>query len=158
LLGSFQADLKMVEEKRGDVTLVGYRFPEEGDSKFGPDYQTIQYNFSPCFAQAGKQFIIASTMELGRELIDIVSKESAAQASKATTRVRLYSTGGADIMRTNRDFLLTQFVLSQALEPAAARRQLDQLIQLVDRLGIAEFDIEYGAREARVDVRVKLGR
>ncbi|HKB36154.1 MAG TPA: hypothetical protein VKD72_06850, partial [Gemmataceae bacterium] len=158
LLGSFQLDLKMIEEKRGEFTLVGYRFPEEGDSKFGPDYQTIQYNFSPCFAQVGKQFIVSSTIELGRELIDIVSKESASQASPATTRARLYSTGGADIMRTNQDFLLTQFVLSQALEPKAARKQLDQLIQLVDRLGVLEFDVQYGEREARLDIHVKFGK
>ena len=72
--------------------------------------------------------------------------------------MRLYSTGGADILRTNQDFLLTQFILSQALEPPAARRQLDQLIQLVDRLGVADIDIEYGPRDARVDVRVKLGK
>src|SRR5262249_58515479 len=102
LLGTFAAaDLKMSEEKHGDYTLVGYRFPEDKKAAFGVDYESIQFNFSPCFAAVGKQFIISSTIELGRELIDIVSKEDVSKASPATTRMRLYSTGGADILRAN---------------------------------------------------------
>lgn len=157
LLGTFQADLKLVEEKRGPHTLIGYRFPEEGSGKFGPDYESIQYNFSPCFVTVGKQFIVSSTIELGRELIDLVSKEQNTKPSPATTRMRLYSSGAADIMRSTQDVLLTQFILGQALSPQEAGKQLRQAIELVERLGVLDVDVAYGANDAQVNLRVRLG-
>ena len=47
LLATTQVKLKAVEEKHGDVKIVGYRFPEDG--RFEPDVDNIRFNFSPCF-------------------------------------------------------------------------------------------------------------
>src|SRR5581483_6787718 len=67
LFGGAQAKLKLVEETVDGVTLVGYRFPEDGS--LPADVNNIRFNFSPCFAAVGDQFFAASTIELGRELI-----------------------------------------------------------------------------------------
>jgi hypothetical protein len=58
LVGS-QAKLKLAEEKHGDYTLVGYRFPE--DTPLKGDNSDIRFNFSPCFVAVGNQFVAAST-------------------------------------------------------------------------------------------------
>src|SRR5207245_11442700 len=62
LLAGTQFKLKLIEEKHGDLTLVGYRFPEDGG--FPNDPSNIRFNFSPCFATVSGQYLIASTFEL----------------------------------------------------------------------------------------------
>src|SRR5205807_1290321 len=69
LLGGAQFNLKLVEETRGGVKMVGYRFPEDG--KFPNDTENLRFNFSPCFAVVNNQFMAASTLDFGREIIDI---------------------------------------------------------------------------------------
>src|SRR6266571_7226062 len=75
LLANFQTKLQLVEEKRGDVPIVGYRFADDGQLKGDDGY--LRFSYSPCFAAVGNQFIAASTLELGRELVDLVKKEQA---------------------------------------------------------------------------------
>jgi hypothetical protein len=157
-LASLQANLKMNEEKHGKYSLVGYRFPEDKDVFVGADYATTQFNFSPCFASVKNQFIMSSTIELCRELIDLIDKEDPQKnTSTSTTRQRFYSSGGADILRGNQELLLTQLILSQALAPKAAKEQLRQLIDIVDRAGVLNMEIQYGANDARMNLRVTLG-
>src|SRR5206468_10415464 len=60
LLAGSQFNLKLVEEKHGHVTIVGYRLPEDG--KVPSDTNNIRFNFSPCFAAVGDQYLIASTL------------------------------------------------------------------------------------------------
>src|SRR5262249_54196554 len=151
LAGSFKFDLRLIEEKHGPYQLVGYRFKEDKKLGFGAEYETIQFNFSPCFAIVDKQFIVSSTMELGRELIDIVSQDDANKAAAATTRLQAYSSGVADSLRNAEAQLLTQLILSQALAPKEAQSQLKTMIDLVDRLGVLNLDIQYGKRDARAD-------
>src|SRR5260370_18266905 len=74
LSSTTQTKLELAEEKHGDVTLVGYRFPDGGVYK--PDVNDIRYNFSPCFVRVGNQFVLASTLELGHELVDLLQKET----------------------------------------------------------------------------------
>jgi hypothetical protein len=156
---SLQANLKMTEEKHGQYNLVGYRFPEDKDVFVGADYATTQFNFSPCFASVKNQFILSSTIELCRELVDLIDKEDPKKnTSVASTRQRFYSSGGADILRGNHELLLTQLILSQALAPKTAKDQLRQLIELVDRAGVLNMDVQYGANDARMDLRVTLGK
>src|SRR5205807_1457368 len=70
---STQVSLKLFEDKHGEVPLFGYRFPEDG--KFPDDPQNLRFNFTPTFALVKDQFIAASSVELCKELIDILQKE-----------------------------------------------------------------------------------
>src|SRR5436305_3645810 len=70
---STQVSLKLFEEKYGDTPILGYRFPEDG--KFPADEQNLRFNFVPCYAVVQDQAIAASSVELCKELIDIVKKE-----------------------------------------------------------------------------------
>lgn len=75
LLANFQTKLQIFEEKRGDTPIVGWRFAEDGQLKGDEGY--LRFSYSPCFAAVGNQFIVCSTLELARELVDLVKKEQA---------------------------------------------------------------------------------
>ena len=72
LLTAGQAKLQLVEETIDGVKLVGYRFPEKGSLPNDP--QNLRFTFSPCFAAVDDQFFVASTLELGREMIGLFRK------------------------------------------------------------------------------------
>jgi hypothetical protein len=158
LVGS-QAGLKLSEEKHGDHTLVGYRFPEDRPLK--ADVNDIRFNFSPCFCAVGNQFFASSTIDLGHELIDLLEKEAkdgGERGQPAAQRTLVSSAGGADLLGSFEDVLLTQAILDQALSPDAARDQVRTFIDLVRRLGVVEREVTYDANEVRYDVRLKLAR
>ncbi len=149
LVGGFQYGVKMVEEKHAGQTLVTYYFPENG--KFPGDDNNFRFNFSPCFTHVGNQFVIGSTLELGKDLVDCLLKESKEGTSSATQRTHVYGIGLAANLRIAEDLLVTQAILSQALPAAGAKKQYDDLIHLVERLGQVNFETSYGPHEFRFD-------
>ncbi|MBI3411088.1 MAG: hypothetical protein HY040_22365 [Planctomycetes bacterium] len=151
LVGGIQFGLRLVEEKQGEHTLVTYYFPE--DKRFDADVNNIRFNFCPCFTHVGDQFVISSTLELGRDLIDLLEKENRGDTSPATSRTHIYAKGVADNVRKAEGALLTQFVLSQGLSAKSARQQVRDLADLVERLGQLQFGLEYGANDFRFDIR-----
>jgi hypothetical protein len=159
LLGSTQVNLKLVEEKYAGHTIVGYRFPEEGE--FKADVNEIRFNFSPCFVTVGNQFIASSTLELCRDLIDQVKKEQAPHETARDTvsvRSRAYAAGGAGALKAAQDDLIAQTILAQALPPDKARAQVQALIDWVQRLGTLDVESAYGRNDFRYDVRVRFGK
>jgi hypothetical protein len=158
LLGTFQFKLKLVEEKHGMHTVVGYRFPEDG--KVPGDTENIRFNFTPSLVAVGNQFVVSSTLELAHALVDVLDKEAAGPVvlSPSTLRVKGYSAGAAAGLRNAEPQLLTQATLGQALSPDAAREQVRALIALVEQLGTLQMQTHYGANTFHVDFRVKLGK
>ena len=157
LLVGAQAKLKLVEETYAGTKITGYRFPEDG--KLPNDPNNIRFNFSPCFTSVGDQFIACSTLEFCHDVIDALSKEqprSLAQTSPAGLRTRFYSEGGATLLKAFEDQLLGQIILDQAVKPAEAKKQVEQLMQWVRKLGFGELRIESAAKEYRLDLEWQL--
>jgi hypothetical protein len=150
LVGTFQFNLSLVEEKHGTHTIVGYRFPEDG--KLAADVANIRFNFTPCLVKVGNQFIVSSTLQLAHDLVDAVEKEAgSAAAHPSTLRIKGFATGAASALRAGQDQLFTQIMLSQALAPDVARAQVQALIALVEQLGTVTMQTYYGANEFHVD-------
>jgi hypothetical protein len=158
LLGSFasKSGLKMVEEEHAGHKLVSYSFPE--DKTYEGDPNGIRFNFTPCFVQVGDQFVLSSTVELGKDLIDEIKRGSKDTARPATMRTQLYSSGAAQALRTGEEQVLMQLILSQALPPGAARDEVGRIIALVERLGILQFEVNYGEHDFRFDVNWQAGK
>jgi hypothetical protein len=158
LLGGTQFKLKLVEEKHGDLTLVGYRFPD--DVKQIPNENTLVYNFSPCFVAVGDQFLAASTIELGHEMIDLLQKEAKnpPKRNSAASVSKVYASGGADLLQAIEEQLFAQTILDRALPPAEAKQQVKELIDFVRRLGVLETEQVYGEHDWRQDFRLTLGK
>jgi len=153
-LGGNQFKLKLTEEKHGDLTIVGYRFPEGEDRP--ARVADIAYNFSPSFVAVGDQFVASSTIELAHELVDVLQRE--AKLAKPTTasafQSRLYADGGADFLKSIDDQLFAQTMLDRALPPEQAKEQVKEFLGLVRRLGTLRSEIVYGAQDFRYDVRL----
>jgi hypothetical protein len=154
LIGSFQVSLKMAEEKRGPYKIVSYRFAEK--QKLAPEVARVLVSYSPSFVTVGNQFIVSSTVELARELVDMVAKEEPKPVSAVTSSFEVYSGGVAASFRAGESQLRTQFVLGQALSPSEADRQIRELISIIERLGVLEFATRYGQTDFSYDVRLKM--
>jgi hypothetical protein len=157
LLAGFQTPLKLVEEKHGDVTLVGYRITAEPGKGPAGRRAVFLYGASPCFARVGDRFLVCSTLELGKEVIDQLRQEIAETGKRipdqAAVRSQWYAAGGADILHALEDQLLAQTILNQALSPAEAKAQVHHFIDWVRTTGVLETRGEYGAKDFHFDIR-----
>jgi len=154
LIGSFQVNLKMVEEKRGPYKIVSYRFAEK--QKLPKEVSRVLSSYSPSFVTVGDQFIVSATVELARELVDMVAKEQRHATGPVTSQFQVYSRGIAASFRAGESQLRTQYVLGQALSPSEAERQVRALIGIVERLGTLEFETRYGQDDFRYDIRLRM--
>lgn len=155
LFAGAQVRLRLAEEKVGDVNLVAYRYPDDPKN---PPANNILFNFSPCFAQAGNQFFAASTIELGRELVELLQKEakSPAAMNPAASRSKVYASGGADLLQAIEDQLFAQAILERALPPGQAKQEVRNFIGLVRGLGGVSLESVYNPQDFRYDLRLQI--
>ena len=158
LYSTTQTKLEMVEEKHGDVTLVGYRFPDGG--QYTQDVNNIRYNFTPCFARVGNQFVVASTLELGHELVGLLQKEAerVEKGQRFVGNQHVYATGIADILSAFEEQLIAQAILDHGLPPDDAKAQVRDFISIVRRLGGISLQSDYQKNEFRLDVRLSTSK
>jgi hypothetical protein len=156
LLAGSQFKLKLYDEMCGAVKIVGWRFPEDGT--YPNDPENLRFNFTPCFASVGDQFISCSNVELCRELIGLLKKEQESKPAPAAAvlRIRAYAIGGADLLKSFQDQLLAQLVLDQAIKAVDAKKQADQLIDFARQLGSVELRSEYTDKDLRFHLEWKM--
>jgi hypothetical protein len=154
LLAGAQANLKLAEEDCKGCKLVGYRFPENETLK--GDVNDLRYNFSPCFTRVGDQFVAASTIELGRELVDLLQKEgtSPSRGGDSTGNMRIYGSGAAAYLHTIEDLLITQTALDQAVSPKEAREQVKMFLDMVRRFGALSLGPVIDDKATRYEIRL----
>jgi hypothetical protein len=155
LFAGNQVGLQLAEEKYNDVAIVAYRFDEAREVK--QDVNDIRFNFNPCFCRVGDQFVVCSTVDLCKELIDILKAEAKGQDKGAaqTARHRFYAAGVAEVLSKFEDQLVAQAVLDQAIPAEEARAQVKALIKLVSGWGSLGIDVSFLAKEWRYEFRVK---
>jgi hypothetical protein len=226
-LASTQVKFTMEEIQHGKHAIVGYRFPE--DEPLKGDDRNVRFNFSPAFVVVGDQFVISSTIELAKELADLLDKEEKAwglaqdrrlaesrtarevavkkiealaaelkqagdaeaiekligdlkstaqdvqrlkkqietlekqeasakpQAGSPSKEVsRVFADGIVDSLLVNEDELIAQTILNQALSPDEAKKQVGVFVSLLRRLGLVETSTTYGAKDYRIDIRLKM--
>jgi hypothetical protein len=153
-LAGTQVKLKLVEEKKDGVNIVGYRFLE--GTKIQINSRNFVNNFSPCMAVVGDQLVACSTLELCRELVSMLQKEPQDLKIKgpgASVHTHFYPQGGAEALRAARDQLIAQTILNQAVTPEDAGRQVTMLIDWVRGLGPVDLDSKYGPKDFRYDLK-----
>jgi hypothetical protein len=157
LFAGAQAKLKYAEEMTDGVKLVGWKFPEDGT--LPNDVNNLRYNFSPCFAVVGDQFFAASTQALGRELVKHLKAEAKTEAkgAPATTRMEFRASGGAAVLASAPDQLLTQTILDRAASPSEARTQVEQFLAWLRTAGVLRVAADYRDTQFRFDIDVKAG-
>jgi hypothetical protein len=155
LFAGNQAGLQLAEVKYKDVQVVAYRFAEDHELK--QDVGDIRFNFAPCFCRVGNQFVVCSTLDLCKELIDILQAEAKGEDRGApqTSRHRFYASGAAAILAKFEDQLVAQAVLDQAIPAEEARAQVKALIKLIGGYGNLGLEATFLPKEWRYELRVK---
>jgi hypothetical protein len=158
LLASSQVDMRLVEEEHHGCAIAGFRFAEKGELK--ADVNDVRFNFSPCFARVQDQFVFCSTIELCRELVDLLAAEKKDPGKKAypVAYDRAYGAGFAGLLKSLEESLVTQTILDQAAAPDEAKEQVRALIRLVAKLGAIGSSAHFGKDEFRFDVRFRGGK
>jgi len=164
-----QLKLELKEETYKDIKLVAYRFDEKAVLKDDATYS--RFNYTPCFARVGNQFIFSSTVELGRDLVDLLLIEQKSPSksdpglggargggpSFSQTAVdRYYANGFADLLQTQEDALITQTILDQAVPPGEAKKQVEAFIRLVRTTGGMTTSASFEAKTTRFDIQFRL--
>jgi hypothetical protein len=153
-LAGNQANLKLVEEKYKGCNLIGYRFPENEPSK--GDIDDLRFNFSPCFTRVADQFVACSTIELCREMVELIQKEgtSPKRGEASPVRVRLYGSGATAYLTTIEDLLVTRAALDQAVTPTEAREQVRKFLDLVRHLGALSLETKFMDHATEYNIRL----
>jgi hypothetical protein len=92
-------------------------------------------------------------VELGRDLVDALTNPSREAASPATMRTALYAEGAVHAIKASEEQVLTQIILSQALPPGEARKEIERVLALVNRLGTLQTELNYEPSALRFDLR-----
>lgn len=156
LLGGAQVNLQLVEEKYKDCKLIGYRFPE--DKPLKGDVNDLRFNFTPCFARVGDQFIASSTIDLCCELVNLLQKEgnSPTRGDLSSARMRFYGSGAAAYLQTIEDLLFTQTTLDQAVTPKEAREQVKQFLNIIRGFGTLALEPRFNDQTFQYDIRLRV--
>jgi len=150
LVATVQFSLILREEEYKDCEIVSYFFSETRKVEGDPD--NVRFNFSPSYVTVGDYFVMSSTQELARDLVDALKAEKKQPFSKTTMQTQLFASGLGDLIRANEDATLTQLILGQALQPKTAKAELQAIIRLIESLGTLRVDSQYGANDYRLDV------
>ncbi len=156
VLALTQVKLKMSEEMYKGCNVVSYRFSEDSPLKI--DVNDLRFNFTPSFTRVGNQFVVSSTAELCRSVIDELQKEQQGPKDPGAAPVRqsrLFADGAADLVKSFEDTLVTQTILDQAVPPAEAQAQVKALVQFIRGLGEIDLDETWTADALHYDLRWK---
>jgi len=144
LLFTLQAGLKQSEKKIGDITIVSYRFPENG--KLDGDDTNLRFAFVPSFAVVNDYLVVASRPGLIETLIPELKKPlDPSKSSPAVWRAKGYGPGAAEVLRANPEPIASQAILSQGIGLDEATKQVQQLAAFVASLGQAEMTFDHQA-------------
>jgi hypothetical protein len=156
-LGALNVSMAMKEVPLGDLTIVSYRFAENEKNRAIDG--GILFNFTPSFVRVKNYFIVASTLDLARSLVEEVQRGTQATSwpETASSRQRFSFAGLRQFLEVVRPQAETQAILQSGLPPEEARRELEQLFELLDRLGTVELAVFYEAKSFRAELRTYLG-
>lgn len=126
------AMLMETESYRG-TTITKSTFLAEGleDMEAAPLY----YNFSPACARVGKYFVYSSTADGLRRVVDALSEASNGSEPGAVWAQTVFDTSGPEAARAladNREFFISQNMLTQGHDRQAAEREVAVLLELVE--------------------------
>lgn len=150
LIATLQFGLKSVTETHDGVKIVGYRFAE--DKPMADDPGGLRFNFEPCFAVVGDQFVAASTIEMCKKTIAEVRRTAGQTGEAAVWRARGYAAGAAAAVAGVPDPFVTDAVLEQGVGIEEARRQVAAIAAWLKTLGTARVEIDERDTEYRLDV------
>jgi hypothetical protein len=162
-LAGLKAPMTKFEEEHGHAKISGYRFIENDANKSLGD--GILFNFTPCRARVGSQYIISSTVELARLLVDELEKADTEKRASpqeqpgvaigpVTHQSRLSFAGLSDYLAGTKKQLITQNMLQQGNTPEDAAKEISLFLGLLDHLGRIETTTKYLPDQYQFDAKI----
>ena len=150
IIATLQFGMKMIEAEQDGVKIVGYRFPEGKELADDPD--GLRYNFEPCFAIVGDQFLAGSTIEVCKKLVTEVKRTAKTAPSPAVWRGKGFADAAGTALGAYPDPLVTDAILTDGVGIEDARKQVDALVAWLKTLGTARIEIDERDAEYRFDL------
>ena len=155
-LAGLQYPLTPIDETYKGVKISGYRFVENDTNKDRSD--GLLFNFSPCRARVGSQYVVSSTLDLTHKLIDALQKESSAEPASSsgvtTFRSRLVWGGVSNYLGGIKKQLITQNMLEQGNSSTDAAKEVSLFLSLIDQLGKLETSVRMEPEQYQIDLRI----
>lgn len=132
------------------------RFLPEPDEKQS-ERAKIQFNFSPSLAFAGDRFVISSSTQLARDLIDASREPDTARVrtSASNTRARLDAKMLGEILDDNREQLIAQNMISDGHTREEAERQIGILLELITLFREMSFDVKTTGGQLSIELALE---
>ncbi|MHC4877212.1 MAG: hypothetical protein ACYTGL_12015 [Planctomycetota bacterium] len=111
--------------------------PDEKES----ERARIHFNFSPTLAFAGDRFIIASTTQIAKELIDAAADENHPPQTTSNTTASLRTETLRQVLDDNREQLIAQNMISDGHTRDEAEQQIGILLEVLSLFRELSFDI-----------------
>ena len=144
--GQPQLDLETETIDGSKVSSATYAFDEETEEGL------LLFNFAPTLAFHEQHFILSSNKELAVELARL-----AAQSGRETDANTLMEVDGkmlARILRDNRESLITNNMLEEGNDRAAAEKQIDLVLSIVDLVRSSKLD--FAVDEKQMTMKLNL--
>jgi hypothetical protein len=150
IIATLSFGMKMTEHTYDDTKITAYRFPE--DKELADDPEGIRFNFEPCFATVGDQFVAASTVELCKKLITELKAPQKSKPAPAVWRARVSAKGAAVSLASQPEPLITEAILARGVGLEDARKEVAELVAWVKTLGTARIELDIAEKEYKLDL------
>jgi hypothetical protein len=137
-----------------DSKLYTASFIPEPDEKES-ERARIQFNFSPTLAFAGDRFVITSTKQLAKDLIDAAEKEQGSRTEASNTSVKLNTQALSEILDDNREQLIAQNMIKKGQTREESQREIGMLLELLGLFQAVSFDIKTTGGELKLELSIQ---
>jgi len=144
-----QLDVETIAGQHSTITTATYAVDESATKGL------IQYNFSPTLVFHDHYMIVSSTRELGEELAALAAA-STATSDGPNTRLTIDAGALRDVLRDNRQALITNHMLEQGSDQKEAESQIDAVLALMGFVERLNVELAYEADELRLAARLEL--
>ena len=139
-----------------DEKIYTAKFLPELDEKKS-ERAKIQFNFSPSLAFAGDRFVISSSTQLAKDLIDASKKPGTRGGQKfvSNTRARLDAKALGEILTDNREQLIAQNMISDGHTREEAERQIGIFLEIASLFREMSFDVKTTNGQLKLELAIE---
>lgn len=150
-----QPQLDQDIERDGNKQIVSAKFIPQADEKDSKQAK-INFNFSPSIGFMNDWFVVSSTRQLAREVVDAVEKTVAQASTQAVknTAARIDLPVLRSVLNDNRDQLVAQNMLEEGHSKAEADAAIGVLLSIADWFRNASLDLDVAQK--RVDMKLEI--
>jgi hypothetical protein len=122
-----------------------------------PAEKGVHYNFSPALVVSKTHLMFCSTKEIALELADLAAKQGGGESSRIpqNTLLDVSAKPIADLLRDNREQLVAQNMLEKGHDRAAAEKEIDVFIALVNAVRDAKISLTPTDKSITLEIDVR---